>query len=168
MSFERAFINESCNRLNQSMSKIKHCFSQLDEGHIWIKPNHAMNSIGIIVNHLCGNVRQWIIYGIGGLKDIRVRYKEFEDDERSSKNVLLKAISGVIEDAKKVLQSIDENSLLDARRIQGFDETVITAIYGTVSHFELHVGQILYASRFFLGDRYVLSWKPETREQGLK
>jgi hypothetical protein len=168
MSFERAFINESCNRLNQSMSKIKHCFSQLDEGHIWIKPNHAMNSIGIIVNHLCGNVRQWIISGIGGLKDIRVRYKEFEDDERSSKNVLLKAISGVIEDAKKVLQSIDENSLLDARRIQGFDETVITAIYGTVSHFELHVGQILYASRFFLGDRYVLSWKPETREQGLK
>jgi ferritin-like metal-binding protein YciE len=110
----------------------------------------------------------WKRQRIGGLKDIRVRYKEFEDDERSSKNVLLKAISGVIEDAKKVLQSIDENSLLDARRIQGFDETVITAIYGTVSHFELHVGQILYASRFFLGDRYVLSWKPETREQGLK
>jgi hypothetical protein len=61
MSFERAFINESCNRLNQSMSKIKHCFSQLDEGHIWIKPNHAMNSIGIIVNHLCGNVRELVV-----------------------------------------------------------------------------------------------------------
>lgn len=168
MSFERAFINESCDRLNQSMSKIKHCFGQLDEDHIWTKPNQAMNSIGIIVNHLCGNVRQWIISGVGGSKDVRVRHKEFEDDERSSKVALLKTISGVVEDAQNVLRNIDENSLLDARRIQGFNETVITAIYGTVSHFELHVGQILYASRFFLGNRYVLSWQPETREQGLK
>ena len=168
MPFECAFINESCDRLDQSMSKIRHCFSQLDEEHIWIKPKHGMNSIGVIVNHLCGNVRQWIISGVGGAKDVRVRYKEFEDDERSSKDALLKTISKVVEEAKKVLRGVDENSLLDVRRIQGFDETVITAIYGTVSHFELHTGQILYASRFILGDRYVLSWQPETQEQGLK
>ncbi len=150
------------------MSKIKHCFRQLDEDHVWIKPKQAMNSIGVIVNHLCGNVRQWIISGVGGAKDIRVRHKEFEDDERSSKDALLKKISEVVEDAKRVLRGVDENSLLDFRRIQGFDETVITAIYGTVSHFELHTGQILYASRFILGDKYELSWHPETREQGLK
>lgn len=58
-------------------------------------------------------------------------------------------------------------SLPDRKRIQGFDETVMSALYIAVSHLELHAGQILFIAKLLLGKNYIEYWKPETPEQGL-
>jgi hypothetical protein len=38
-----------------------------------------MNSISNPILHLCGNLRQWIVAGVGGEADIRQRPKEFSE-----------------------------------------------------------------------------------------
>lgn len=45
------------------------CLKLLSEEEIWWRPNPASNSVGNLVLHLQGNVRQWIIAGLGGLAD---------------------------------------------------------------------------------------------------
>jgi hypothetical protein len=42
-------------------------------------PNEASNSIGNLSLHLSGNARQWIVCGIGGAEDERVRQQEFDE-----------------------------------------------------------------------------------------
>ena len=70
MSFEKQFLEQTNIVINNASEIIIHCLNQLEEEHIWYKPDNSVNSIGIILNHLCGNLRQWIISGIG--EDLKI------------------------------------------------------------------------------------------------
>ncbi len=166
MSFEKQFLEQTNERINNSFERIIHCLDQLEEEHIWHRPASSVNSIGIIINHLCGNLRQWIISGIGGLKDIRNRPLEFNDSGKLSKQELINKFEKIIIDCKKTINNFNPANLLEVRRIQGFDENALSAIYGSVTHLELHAGQITYITRLILKSKYKLRWVPETKEQG--
>lgn len=160
------FIKASNSRAIRALDRIRHCLGQLDEEDIWWRPDENMNSIGILILHLCGNLRQWIISGVGGAKDARVRHLEFKPKELIPKAELQNNLTQVVGEISGVFSRIKPDILLKQRRIQGFDETVLSAIYSTLTHFELHAGQIVYITRLKLGDRYMISWKPANKEQG--
>jgi hypothetical protein len=64
---------EAANELASALTRIKHCTDQLNDERIWRRSQPALNSVGNLILHLCGNVRQWIIAGIGGAADVRHR-----------------------------------------------------------------------------------------------
>jgi len=66
----------------------------------------------------------------------------------------------------RILSDLDSSTLLSNRRIQGFDETGLSALYKATTHLELHAGQIIYIAKYFLNEKYEESWKPATEEQG--
>ena len=166
MTFEKEFLNETNRRIDIAHERIIHCLGQLKEEHIWNRPNPNVNSIGIILNHLCGNLRQWIISGIGVAKDVRNRPLEFKDDAKLSKAELLNEFKRTINDCKDAIESFDPDDILEVRRIQEFDRTALRAIYGTITHLEHHTGQITYITRLLIRDQYKLRWVPQTKEQG--
>src|SRR5262249_183820 len=57
--------------------KIAAAIDALDEEQVWRRPNESSNSVGNLLLHLSGNVRQWIISGVGGAEDRRDRASEF-------------------------------------------------------------------------------------------
>jgi hypothetical protein len=65
--------------VKNNLPHIVECLQQLSEDEIWWRPNSASNSAGNLVLHLCGNVRQWIISGLGGEEDKRERDREFAE-----------------------------------------------------------------------------------------
>ena len=71
------FINHSIAKLRQYEQRIGVCLDQLSFEQIWWRQVDTQNAVGNLVLHLCGNVRQWIIGGVGGQPDIRERDKEF-------------------------------------------------------------------------------------------
>src|SRR3954468_16609649 len=76
----RIFLMNSSRLMTEEyLQKIEKCISQLDDKQIWWRPNNASNSIGNLMLHLAGNIRQWIISGIGGAPDSRVRQLEFDE-----------------------------------------------------------------------------------------
>ena len=166
MQFAQEFLTETNNRIEIAHDRIIHCLNQLPEEHIWRRPSPDVNSIGIILKHLCGNLRQWIISGIGGAKDIRNRPLEFEDDGNLNKTELVAEFNQIIDACKDAIKNFDPDSLLEIKRVQGFDRTAMRAIYGTVTHLELHAGQITYITRLLTGGQYKLWWVPQTKEQG--
>lgn len=165
MSFEKQFLGETNIKINNAFERIVHCLDQLEEEHIWYRPDNSVNSIGIILNHLCGNLRQWIISGIGGLEDIRNRPLEFSDSTKLSKTELVNKFQEIIGDSKKTINNFDPGNLLERLRIQGFEESALSAIYGTVNHLELHAGQIIFITRLILKSNYKLKWIPQIKEQ---
>ena len=58
-----------------------------------------------------------------------------------------------------------ETTLLEARRIQGFDESVLSAIFESLAHFNGHTQEIVYITRLQLGGVYRFLWIPSTPEQ---
>ena len=51
MTIFSALIEESIEILDNAYARICHCVDQLDEEHIWMRPNSHVNSIGIIIKH---------------------------------------------------------------------------------------------------------------------
>ena len=62
---------------DESMPRLKRCLEKLSEEDIWWRPNDNSNSVGILMLHLSGNIRQWMLSALGGSVDNKVRQKEF-------------------------------------------------------------------------------------------
>ena len=72
------FIAYSRRRLaKEYLPKIQRCVQELSEEDIWWRAHETDNSIGNLLLHLSGNIRQWIISGVGGMPDTRNRAGEF-------------------------------------------------------------------------------------------
>ncbi|OAI52914.1 hypothetical protein AYO44_04500 [Planctomycetaceae bacterium SCGC AG-212-F19] len=165
-SVGQVYLAASRRRLAVCVKMIKHCLAQLSEAQVGWRPHDSMNSIANIVLHLCGNVRQWIVSGVGGAPDIRDRPKEFADRSPISKAELVRRLDEIAGQADAVLTNVTDQQLLEPRRIQGFDETALSAIFDSVSHFRGHMQEIVYITRLQLGDAYQFEWTPATKEQG--
>ena len=97
--------------------------------------------------HLSGNIRQWIISGIGEEKDNRERSKEFSAKLTHSKGELVSILSETVHKAVFVLQSFDLSKLLEVRNFQVYETTCLEAIIHVVEHFSYHLGQIVYITK---------------------
>jgi hypothetical protein len=161
-----AVRTEAATELTNAHDRIKHCLGQLNDGQVWWRSNPSLNSIGNLILHLCGNVRQWIISGLGGAADNRERHAEFAERGPIPKEKLLRTLDAVVAEAKEVLGRLTASQMVEPRRIQGFNVTGLGAIFSTIPHFRGHTQEIIHMTRVQMGDAYRLAWKPVTLEQG--
>jgi uncharacterized damage-inducible protein DinB len=153
--------------LNEAMRKIRHCVGQLNDGQLWQKPDTDLNSVANLLLHLAGNLQQWCVAGILEQADDRDRAAEFAATDGLTGDELLRRLEAVVEGAVSVIRNLDEVSLGDARQIQGFDVTVMQALFHTVPHFVGHTHQILLLTRLALGSEYHFEWSPEQFRAGV-
>jgi hypothetical protein len=161
-----AYLTAARNRLAACQARIKHCFDQLDDAQLWWRPQESLNSIANLVLHLCGNLRQWIVAGVGGAADVRNRPLEFAERRPIPKQELIGRFNAVVAEADAVLSRVSASQILEPRRIQGFDETVLSAIFDCLTHLNGHTQEIVCITRLQLGDAYRFAWVPATPEQG--
>jgi hypothetical protein len=152
--------------LSSALGKIKHCLGQLSDEQVWWRPQPSLNSIGNLVLHLCGNVRQWLVAGLGGAADVRNRPAEFAERGPIPRAELLRQLGAVVDEARAALARQTARQLLDVRPIQGWQVTGLAAIFDSVPHFRGHAQEIVHMTRAQLGDAYRLQWQPPTPEQG--
>lgn len=144
----QAFIAQSRSLLMTAyLPRIERCLEKLSDEQIWWRPDEGSNSIGNLLLHLSGNVRQWIISGIGGRPDTRARQEEFDERRLRPRAELLARLKETLLEVDTVLASIEESQLLESRRIQGDDVTVLEAVYHVVEHFSMHTGQIILLTK---------------------
>lgn len=134
--------------IEEGLSRIIQCVDQLNDEQLWYKHNSNTNSIGNIILHLCGNVKQYIESGIGQQPDFRDRPSEFLPSSQINREELINKITSVANNANKVIQRINEDALSEDRKVQGFDENVLSIIIHVIEHFSYHVGQITFFTKY--------------------
>ncbi len=164
-SVGQAFLAEARRRLVASHAKIAHCLAQLDDAQLWWRPQASMNSVANLVLHLCGNLRQWIVSGVGGATDVRNRPGEVAARGPVSGEELARRLEGTVREAESALARLDPARLLEPRRIQGFDETVLSAIFDSLTHLQGHTQEIVHLTRMQRGEDYRFAWVPQSAEQ---
>lgn len=161
-----AFVSAITNELNEATHKIRHCVQQLDDDQLWWRVSAEMNSIANLILHLCGNVRQWIVSGVGGEPDLRDRPQEFATRQKIPAEDLLAKLDSAVAESQAALHRVSADALIEERQIQGFDVTTIEAVVQSVAHFRGHAQEIVMMTRMQLGDSYQFDFVPGPNQQG--
>ena len=130
-------------------AKIAAAIGTIPPDALWWRPNPDANSAGNLLLHLAGNVRQWVVSGIGGAPDTRQRHLEFSTTGGWEHQPLLAHLHEAVRDADAVLAALDPDQLGAPRTIQGRETTVLAALFHVVEHFAGHTGQIILLAKQF-------------------
>jgi hypothetical protein len=145
LAFSRAHL------IGQNWPRLRTAVESLTVKQVWWRPNDASNSIGNLILHLNGNVRQWLIASFNARDDSRDRPAEFAQRDQVPIDRLLVLLGETMEEAGAVLTRLTEQDLLKTYRIQGYTVTGLHAVYQVVEHFGMHYGQILYITKLIKG-----------------
>lgn len=129
------------------LPKLERCLEQLSDEQIWWRANAESNSIGNLLLHLSGNARQWIVSGLGGESDARLRQQEFDERKVIPRAELLAVLKQTLQEVDTVLANFDQGKILDRYPIQGTTATALEAIFHVTEHFSMHTGQIILLTK---------------------
>lgn len=149
LQYKKAIVAETRKRIiEESIPRIKQCLAELSDDQIWQKANSNTNSVGNLVLHLCGNVRQWIIHGLDGQHDVRQRNLEFSEVGPIPREVLLNQLHILMHDLDAALGRIVDHDLLEVKTVQKhFHENGVSILIHVIEHFSYHTGQITYFTK---------------------
>jgi uncharacterized damage-inducible protein DinB len=138
--------------LEQYWPRLRASVESLTDEQVWWRPNEASNSVGNLILHLDGNVRQWLVAAFNRVEDARDRPAEFTEERRIPKSELLQRFGATMQQASEVLSRLTEADLLAPFDIQGYKVSGLAAVYQVVEHFSMHHGQILYITKMLRGE----------------
>jgi uncharacterized damage-inducible protein DinB len=133
--------------LNQYWPRLRTCVESLTDEQIWWRPNPSCNSIGNLILHLNGNVRQWLVDSFNKDEDKRDRPAEFSAQGSMTGKELLEKLHATIQEAVQVINRLSEADLIARYEIQGYNVYGLEAVYQVIEHFGLHYGQIAYITK---------------------
>src|SRR5436190_13602487 len=120
------FIKEARTFLGtEYRTKLRLAVDALPEDSLWWRANEQSNSVGNLLLHLNGNVRQWILGSVGGQPDVRHRAGEFAARTGPPAAALLADLDRTLDEVDRVLAALTDAVLLQPRTIQGRDVTVL-------------------------------------------
>ncbi len=130
--------------LDWNLERIARCLDRLTPEQIWQRPNASSNSVGNQLLHLTGNIRQWILTGLGGQPDVRERDAEFAASGGVPAEVLLSELAEVIQASRDVIGALTEEELLRERPVQAYTHDGVFIVLHVVEHLSYHTGQIIF------------------------
>ena len=150
-TLEWEFLRFSVEKLEQLMGRIESCVGKMTPEQVWRRGSEQQNAVGNLLLHLNGNVRQWILSGIGGAQDRRARDREFAAREGAPPAGLAAQLRATVTEAVAVIGGLAADQLLERITIQGYEGTKLAGIYHVVEHFAGHAFQIMLLTKLFTG-----------------
>jgi uncharacterized damage-inducible protein DinB len=143
------FLQYSAGNLQTMADRIIICLNKLSEEDIWRKAGPHENAPGNLVLHLCGNMRQWVMHGVAGQADVRMRDEEFSTEGGLRRAELIAMFQTTVAEAKTVISGLPQERLVERTHPQNSDVSVLDAIYKVVAHVDHHAGQIILLTKQF-------------------
>ena len=160
---ELEYLNSIKGQFEYYKSVGEKTFNQLDEDDFFWQFNEESNSIAIIVNHLCGNMKsRWTDFLISdGEKEWRNRDLEFESVIKTKDELLTKWNDGW-KSLFDALNSVNKENFEKEIFIRNQAHSILEAINRQYAHYSYHIGQIVYVGRMIKGT----DWKSLTIPKG--
>jgi uncharacterized damage-inducible protein DinB len=137
--------------LEEYWPRLRASVESLTDEEVWWRPNDSSNSVGNLILHLNGNVRQWLVTPLTHGEDARDRPAEFAERQLIPASELLDTLGHTMQEVAVVFPRISESHLLATSRIQGYTVSGLEAVCHVVEHFAMHYGQIVYITKLLRG-----------------
>jgi hypothetical protein len=99
MTLEADFLTSAADKLAENLDRIETCLTELPPPSLWARDSENENAVANLLLHLEGNVRQWILSGIGAGPDERDRPSEFSARTGTNASVLCAKLRGTVGEA---------------------------------------------------------------------
>ena len=152
MTIETNFLNYAAEKLAQLCGRVETCLGKLTPEQIWMRGTENQNAVGNLVLHLSGNVRQWILSGVGGVPNARNRDGEFSARGGMEPEALARLLRDSVDRAVALIVALPPARLAERTTIQGHDVTLLEAIFHVVEHFSGHTSQIIFVTKMLTGE----------------
>lgn len=139
------FKSNAIYRIEESTRMIRKALDHLPESAFWWRPNPASNAVGHLLLHLCGNMRQYVVSGLGGAPDVRERAMEFEPEAKPTPEETWQKYLETVAEVTQSIRLARKEAYLKERTVQGFRMSGIGMVLHAVEHLSYHTGQIAYA-----------------------
>ena len=150
-AYREEFTQQCVLRFRENLEKIRTCLGLLSEEAFWYRPNPASNATGHLLMHLTGNIRQYILSGLGGHPDTRRRPMEFQEPAAQERAAVEADFFQVCSEALEIIERLWPPLFLESKKVQGFDLTGMGILLHVVEHLSYHTGQIAYLTKMQTG-----------------
>lgn len=130
------------------LPKVRLACAPLTDADVWWRPVEGSNSIGVLLVHMAGNARQYIVSGVGGAPMTRDRDAEFATDGGLTRDEVVAHFATAIRECDAVLAALPAAALGDRHVIQGRELTTLAAVVQVVEHVAGHVGQVIQLAKW--------------------
>ena len=158
MSLDQAFASEVQQLWHGWLEKVVHCLRQLPPEQVWLRFSPEHHSVGNLVLHLCGHVRQRMLTGLAGAEEVRNREAEFQATTGPAPQELIEQLQTVVNEACEMLNQLPPETWLEPHDYAMLNRTDSTHTLGvvlrTLVHFSAHAQEIITLTRLHLGARY--------------
>lgn len=155
------FLDYSAKQMQALHSKIATCLGKLTEEQIWHRGAEHENSVGNLLLHLEGNIRQWILHGVDDQPDVRRRDDEFTLAPAIRSSEAFANLTATINESRQVIANLPPARLTEIIDPQPTGTwrhtTILVAIYKVVTHLDHHTGQIILLAKQLAGTDLDLS-----------
>ncbi|MDP9038871.1 MAG: DUF1572 domain-containing protein [Acidobacteriota bacterium] len=145
------FLDNSILELAGAVRTLTRCLERLTEEQVWSRGGAHENAVGNLLLHLSGNMRQWLIHGVGGRPDVRTRDAEFAATGGYTRAELLALFQSTVDEASPILRTVSAPHLFEIINPQHGPVTVLYAIYHVVTHVHTHTGQVVLLTKQMAG-----------------
>lgn len=144
----KEYLEHSTKAFQGLKSTAEKALSQLNSSDYYWQPDPESNSIAILIKHLSGNmISRWTDFLTSdGEKENRHRDSEFTDEKLSIEQLMSRWEQGW-NTLFQALSGLSESDLTRTVYIRNEPHSVMKAIHRQLTHYSIHVGQILYIAK---------------------
>lgn len=162
------YIDDSLFQLRKLKAQADKAMAQIDDAQFFSTLDPDANSIALIVKHVAGNMRsRWTDFlTTDGEKPDRNRDTEFEREAGDTRASLMARWDAGWDLLFQTLISLQPSDIDRTVTIRGEPHTVLQAINRQVSHYSVHVGQIVLLAKHYAGPRWQTLSIPKRKTTG--
>jgi Protein of unknown function (DUF1572) len=150
LKFTTSYLEDSRSVLRYYKKLAEGAISQVTDEQLFAVLDPEMNSIGVIVKHMAGNMRsRWTDFLTSdGEKPDRDRDSEFVDPP-PTREALMRSWTDGWDRLFKAIEPLSEENLGGVITIRGEPHSVMQAINRQIAHYSYHCGQIVFLAKHF-------------------
>jgi hypothetical protein len=162
--FTTSYLEDSLAIFRQYKKMAEGAIAQVSDEHLFATLDKDMNSIGVIVKHLAGNMRSRFtdFLTTDGEKPDRDRDSEFVDPP-ASRGALMEVWETGWNIVFAALEPLTDADLGRTVTIRGQAHSVMQAINRQLTHYAGHIGQIILLAKHFQGANWQTLTIPKNR-----
>jgi hypothetical protein len=155
LQFTTSYVEDSIAVFRYYKKLVERALQQVTDDQLFATLDGEMNSIGVIVKHLSGNMRsRWTDFLTSdGEKPGRDRDEEFSHPP-ATREALLEMWEDGWQRLLGTLESLSDADLGRTITIRGEAHSAMQAINRQVAHYSYHCGQIVFLAKHFGSDRW--------------
>ncbi|MHA2045531.1 MAG: DUF1572 family protein [Candidatus Thorarchaeota archaeon] len=161
------FIDYVMKRFQYMKLQGERAFNQVkNEDDLFLLLDEESNSLAIMIRHLAGNMKsRWKDFlTTDGEKPSRDRPKEFDQTLKVSKAELMKTWEDGWACVFDALSGLTPDDLLKNVFIRKKQYSVLGAIGDHLTHYSVHIGQIIFLTKHILSDSWEYLSKPRYKQ----